>query len=90
MQALSSGKPPKVVDKMVQGRLRKYYEETVLLDQKFVINDSLNVQVSSDAIVSSFPFGFLMISSTLITSDNVEEQCREHPRLHVHGNTIHQ
>lgn len=43
-QALSSGKPPNVVEKMVQGRLRKYFEETVLLDQKFVINDSMNVQ----------------------------------------------
>jgi translation elongation factor EF-Ts len=46
LQALSSGKPPNVVDKMVQGRLRKYFEETVLLDQKFVINDTMNVQVS--------------------------------------------
>ncbi|KAG0587172.1 hypothetical protein KC19_2G145600 [Ceratodon purpureus] len=47
-QALSSGKPPNVVDKMVQGRLRKYFEETVLLEQKFVINDSINVQAVLD------------------------------------------
>jgi translation elongation factor Ts len=43
-QALASGKPANVVEKMVQGRLRKYFEETVLLDQKFVINDAVNVQ----------------------------------------------
>lgn len=51
-----------MVDKMVQGRLRKYFEETVLLDQKFVINDSINVQVSSDAFISSFAFWLLMLS----------------------------
>lgn len=47
-QALSSGKPSNVVDKMVQGRLRKYFEETVLLEQKFVVNDSMNVQAVLD------------------------------------------
>lgn len=46
VQALASGKPANVVEKMVQGRLRKYFEETVLLDQKFVINDAVNVQVN--------------------------------------------
>lgn len=48
-QALSSGKPSNVVDKMVQGRLRKYFEETALLEQKFVVNDSMNVQAVLDA-----------------------------------------
>ncbi|HEV2365038.1 MAG TPA: translation elongation factor Ts [Caulobacteraceae bacterium] len=35
-QALSSGKPPAVVEKMVEGRLRKFYEEAVLLKQAYV------------------------------------------------------
>jgi translation elongation factor EF-Ts len=35
-----------MVDKMVQGHLHKYFEETVLLDQKFVINDTMSVKVS--------------------------------------------
>lgn len=39
---------------MVQGRLRKYFEETVLLEQKFVVNDSMNVQVSPHTFVASF------------------------------------
>jgi elongation factor Ts len=41
-QALESGKTGDVVDKMVEGRLRKFYEETVLLDQIFVGPDSDN------------------------------------------------
>ena len=39
-QALASGKSVDVVDKMVEGRLRKFYEETVLLDQVFFGPDS--------------------------------------------------
>jgi len=35
-QAKESGKPPEVVAKMVEGRLRKFYEEVVLLQQPFV------------------------------------------------------
>jgi len=35
-QALASGKPPAVVEKMVEGRIRKYYEEVVLLEQVWV------------------------------------------------------
>jgi elongation factor Ts len=35
-QAKESGKPPQVIEKMVEGRLRKFYEEVVLLAQAFV------------------------------------------------------
>lgn len=37
-QALASGKPKEIVDKMVDGRMRKYYEEVVLLQQTYVID----------------------------------------------------
>lgn len=37
-QAKASGKPAEVIEKMVQGRIRKYYEEVCLLDQVFVID----------------------------------------------------
>jgi elongation factor Ts len=37
-QAMESGKPPNVVEKMVEGRIRKFYEEVVLLKQAFVMN----------------------------------------------------
>src|SRR3954471_24842380 len=35
-QALASGKPPAVVEKIVSGKLEKYYSEFVLLEQPFV------------------------------------------------------
>ncbi len=35
-QALKEGKPEKIVDRIVEGKLKKYYSESVLLDQAFV------------------------------------------------------
>ena len=35
-QALEEGKPEKIVEKMVEGRINKFYEEVCLLEQKFV------------------------------------------------------
>lgn len=42
-QARASGKPDDVVMKMVEGRLRKFYEESVLLEQIFVIDGETKV-----------------------------------------------
>ncbi|MCK4537752.1 MAG: translation elongation factor Ts [Candidatus Krumholzibacteria bacterium] len=42
-QALQSGKPEKVLDKIVEGKLEKFYHETVLLDQPFVKDDKMTV-----------------------------------------------
>lgn len=33
------------IDKIVEGRLRKYYEEVVLMEQKFIMDDTLTVKV---------------------------------------------
>lgn len=35
-QALNEGKPEKIVDKMVEGRIEKFYKENCLLEQEFV------------------------------------------------------
>ena len=43
-QALESGKPAAVVEKMVEGRIRKFYEEVTLLKQNFVMNPDLTVE----------------------------------------------
>ncbi|CAL5002735.1 unnamed protein product [Urochloa decumbens] len=43
-QAESSGKSQMAMDKMVEGRLRKYFEEVVLMEQKYVLNDSTNIK----------------------------------------------
>ncbi len=52
-QALQSGKPENIVEKMVEGRLNKFYQESVLLEQSFVkdpdklIRDLLNDTIST-------------------------------------------
>ncbi|MCM3128745.1 MULTISPECIES: translation elongation factor Ts [unclassified Paenibacillus] len=43
-QALNEGKPEKIVEKMVEGRIGKYYEEFCLLEQSFVKNPDLTIQ----------------------------------------------
>ncbi|EPS71162.1 hypothetical protein M569_03593, partial [Genlisea aurea] len=43
-QAESTGKSETAIDKIVEGRLRKYFEEVVLLEQKFVVDDTVNVK----------------------------------------------
>jgi elongation factor Ts len=43
-QARASGKPEEIISKMVEGRLRKYYEEVVLLEQTFVIDGENKVR----------------------------------------------
>ncbi|KAH7554344.1 hypothetical protein ACOSP7_028446 [Xanthoceras sorbifolium] len=43
-QAESTGKSQMAIEKMVEGRLRKYYEEVVLMEQNFILNDTLNVK----------------------------------------------
>lgn len=49
-QAKESGKPQEIAEKMVQGRMRKYYEEVVLLEQTFVVDGESKV---SDVVASA-------------------------------------
>jgi elongation factor Ts len=48
-QARASGKPEEIVEKMVEGRLRKYYEEICLLEQTFVIDNEFKVRQAIEA-----------------------------------------
>jgi len=43
-QALESGKPEQIVDKIVTGKMDKYFSEVCLLEQSFVKNPDLTVQ----------------------------------------------
>ena len=43
-QAKNSGKPQEIIDKMVEGRIKKFYQEVVLLEQLFVIDGKTRVQ----------------------------------------------
>ncbi|MBW8284369.1 MAG: translation elongation factor Ts [Rhizobium sp.] len=42
-QSRASGKPDAIIEKMVDGRMRKFFEEVALLSQAFVINPELTV-----------------------------------------------
>lgn len=49
-QARESGKPEAIIEKMVEGRMRKFFEEVALLSQAFVINPDITVgQAVKDA-----------------------------------------
>jgi elongation factor Ts len=43
-QALAEGKPEQIIDKIVSGRVNKFYEETVLMDQPFVKDDKMTIE----------------------------------------------
>ena len=48
-QATASGKPAEIIEKMVEGRIRKYYEEVVLHEQPYVITGEGKV---SEAVIA--------------------------------------
>jgi elongation factor Ts len=52
-KAINEGKPEAIVEKIVTGQLSKFYEETVLLEQKFVKDNSVTIKalVGSGKIV---------------------------------------
>ena len=43
-QARATGKPENIIEKMMEGRIRKYYEEVVLLEQAFVMDDKVKIK----------------------------------------------
>ena len=43
-QAKESGKPENIVNKMVEGKVKKFYEENTLLSQKFVKNSDISIK----------------------------------------------
>jgi len=51
-QAQDSGKPEEIIDKMVEGRLRKYYSEICLLEQPFVMDPDITVEKAVQALNS--------------------------------------
>jgi len=42
-QARESGKPENIIENMIKGRMRKFFEEVTLVNQKFVINPDVTV-----------------------------------------------
>ncbi len=48
-QARESGKPEQVIEKMIVGRMNKFFEEVTLLKQKFVMNPDITVGQAAEA-----------------------------------------
>jgi elongation factor Ts len=42
-QARESGKPEDIIEKMLEGRMRKFYEDVCLLDQTFVVDGETKI-----------------------------------------------
>lgn len=62
-QAEKSGKPVDVIAKMVEGRLKKFYEESVLLEQAFIMDNTRKVKdVLKDAGAPASITGFFRFS----------------------------
>jgi elongation factor Ts len=74
-QARESGKPEGVIEKMIEGRIRKFYEEVVLLQQPFVMNPDQTVaayvaEAAKAAGISAEITGFAMFK----LGDGVEKK----------------
>jgi len=50
-QALESGKPEKVIDKIVEGKLERFYSETCLLEQTYIRDSDLTVKEVLDGMI---------------------------------------
>ena len=51
-QALNEGKPEKIVDKMVEGRISKFYDEYCLMEQQFVKDPEIKVKDLLNSLVA--------------------------------------
>jgi len=52
-QALASGKPEKVVNRIIDGKVKKFYEEVCLLNQKFVKDMDITIQTLVNNMIAS-------------------------------------
>jgi elongation factor Ts len=43
-QVIAEGKPEKIADKIVEGKLKKFYEEVCLIKQKFIKDTNITVE----------------------------------------------
>lgn len=50
-QALDSGKPAKVIDKIVEGKLERFYSETCLLEQTYIRDSDVTVKEVLDGMI---------------------------------------
>ena len=75
-QALNEGKPQAIAEKMVMGRIKKFYEENCLLEQAFIKDDSKKIcelLKSAGASINKFVF-FVMGEGLEKKSEDLSEE----------------
>ena len=63
-QARESGKPEAVIEKMIMGRMKKFFEEVTLLNQKFVINPDVTVGQAATGTLGASAFTTSLTDTT--------------------------
>ncbi len=53
-QLKDMNKPPQIIDKIVEGKLKKYYGEVCLLDQPYIKDDKITIQQLISSYISKF------------------------------------
>ena len=53
-QLQDSKKPPQIIEKIVEGKLKKFYEEVCLLDQPYIRDDKLTIQQIIASTIAKF------------------------------------
>jgi elongation factor Ts len=53
-QLKDSNKPPQIIEKIVEGKLKKFYEEVCLLDQPYIKDDKMTVQQLVSSYINKF------------------------------------
>ncbi len=80
-QARESGKPEAVIEKMIVGRMAKFFEEVTLLGQKFVLNPDITVgQAAKDAGVEVVAFVRMAVGEGI--EKEVEDFAAEVAKMH--------
>ena len=75
-QAMNEGKPEAIAEKMVMGRIKKFYEENCLLEQAFIKDDSKKVSdllKSGNTAINKFAF-FVMGEGLEKKSEDLGEE----------------
>lgn len=74
-QSIASGKTPEIAEKMVEGRIRKYYEEVVLLEQLFVIDGKTKIQDVVDGVAKEIGADIKVTDFKLfVLGDGIEKE----------------
>jgi len=83
-QARSTGKPDKVVDKIVEGKLEKFYEETCLYEQHFIKDDKMTIKELIDSVIAGVKenitvrrFARFKIGEPTLTAEAASEPAEE-------------